>query len=100
ELFVQLIVALILSVLMLLFEVFPRVEAVRLYEMKQGPQLLEGVLQRGAGDEEAMVGVEFEERFVQEGIVVLETMCLVNRKHGPVHIVQEDLQEEGYFSLR
>jgi len=65
---------------------------VRHDEVKQGPQLLERVLQRCARDEKAVVGVEGSQALVQQRVVVLQPVSLVHAQHCPVHAVQERLK--------
>ena len=60
--------------------------------MKQGPQLLERVLQRCSRDEKAVVGVEGSQALVQQRVVVLQPVSLVHAQHCPVHAVQERLK--------
>lgn len=40
-------------------------------EVQQGPELLEGVLQRRPCDEEPVVGAEVDHRLVEERVIVL-----------------------------
>ena len=45
-------------------------------------------MERRSSDEEAVVGVEAEERFVKERVVVLESVRLVHAKHRPRRAAQ------------
>ena len=49
--------------------------------MEKTPEFFEGVLQRGAGDEEPLIRVKLDQSLVQERIVVFQSMRLV---HGQV----------------
>ena len=67
----------------LLIELLPAGKLQRHQEVEQGPQLLQGVLQRGAGDENLVVRIEGEEGLIEEGLFVLEPVGLVNHEDGP-----------------
>ena len=69
------------------FEIFPRLELVRVQKMEQTPEFLERVLERGAGDQESLVGVEVDERLVKERVVVLQPVCFVNRQITPFQVL-------------
>lgn len=57
--------------------------------MQQGPQLLQGVLQRRARDQQPVVGLEVHHGLVEERVVVLQPVGLVHADEGPVHAAQE-----------
>jgi len=61
--------------------------------VQQGPQLLQGVLQRRPGDQQPVVGLEVHHGLVEQGVVVLQPVSLVHADEGPVHVAQERLTE-------
>ena len=68
-------------------------------EVQQSPQFLERVLQRRAGHQQPVVGVEVLQTLVQQRVVVLEPMSLVNNQAGPVQVSQEVLRNITQVSL-
>ena len=78
-------------------ELLPARESLGHDEVYERPELLERVLQRRAGDEQPMVGVELDERLVEERVFVLEPVRLVDDEGGPRHAVEERLVLEQYL---
>ena len=74
-----------------LLKLLPVRERARHDEVEQRPQLFEGVLQRSAGDEQAVVGPELQQSAVEQGVVILQAVSLVHHKHRPVDGPQEVL---------
>lgn len=64
---------------------------VRHEEVQQWPELFQRVLQWSAGDEESVIGPEFHEGFVQQGVVILQPVRLVHTQEGPVDVPQHAL---------
>lgn len=46
--------------------------------MQQGPELLERILEGCAGDEQPVVGLEVDQCFVQQGVIVLQAMSFIH----------------------
>lgn len=55
-------------------------------EAQQGPQLLQGVLQWGARNQEPVVGFEIHHGLVEERVVVLQPVRFVHANEGPVDV--------------
>lgn len=60
-------------------------------EVQQGPELLQGVLQRRPCDQQPVVGLEVDHGLVEERVVVLQSVRLVHTDEGPVHTAQKPL---------
>ena len=56
--------------------------------MEQTPEFLKRVLERGAGDQESLVGVEVDESLVKERVVVLQPVGFVYRQITPFQTLQ------------
>lgn len=59
--------------------------------MQKRPQLFERVLKRRSGDEQPMIGVEFNERLIEKRVLVFEPMSFVHDQYSPRDIVKEGL---------
>lgn len=61
-------------------------------EVEKSLQFFEGVLQRGIRNQQFMVGIKFKKSFVEERIIVFQSMGFVYNQGGLVYIVQERLK--------
>lgn len=61
-------------------------------EVEKSLQFFEGVLQRGIRNQKFMVGIKFKKSFVEERIIVFQSMGFVYNQGGLVYIVQERLK--------
>mmetsp|Transcript_41857 Transcript_41857/g.94573 ORF Transcript_41857/g.94573 Transcript_41857/m.94573 type:complete len:315 (+) Transcript_41857:639-1583(+) len=91
-------------------ENFQVVENHRIHEVEQTPKLLEGVLNRGPGEEEAVLGVEALELPDEAAVAVLHTLTLVYNQVLPLvlfelaavddaHLVRGDDDGHGLLGL-
>lgn len=64
-------------------------------EVEKSLQFFEGVLQRGIRNQKFMVGIKFKKSFVEERIIVFQSMGFVYNQGGLVYIVQERLKGKG-----
>lgn len=67
---------------------------VRHEEMQQRPELFEGILQRGAGNEQPVVRPELHQRFVEQRVVVLQPVSLVHPQERPVDVPKHPLEDK------
>lgn len=61
-------------------------------EVEKSLQFFEGVLQRGIRNQKFMVGIKFKKSFVEERIIVFQSMGFIYNQGGLVYIVQERLK--------
>lgn len=61
-------------------------------EVEKSLQFFEGVLQRGIRNQKFMVGIKFKKSFIEERIIVFQSMGFVYNQGGLVYIVQERLK--------
>lgn len=61
-------------------------------EVEKSLQFFEGVLQRGIRNQKFMVGIKFKKSFVEERIIVFQSMGFVYNQGGLVYIIQERLK--------
>lgn len=61
-------------------------------EVEKSLQFFEGVLQRGIRNQKFMVGIKFKKSFVEERIIVFQSMGFVYNQGGLVYIDQERLK--------
>lgn len=61
-------------------------------EVEKSLQFFEGVLQRGIRNQKFMIGIKFKKSFVEERIIVFQSMGFVYNQGGLVYIVQERLK--------
>ena len=73
---------------------------VRHDEVQKTPQFFKAVLQRCSSDQESVVRVEILERFVQQGIVILQPVGFVHHQTGPADGTQEGLVLQQDFVCR
>lgn len=59
--------------------------------MQESPKLLQTVLEWCTRNEQPMVGVELHQCFVQQRVIILQSMSLVHQKRGPTQRSQECL---------
>lgn len=60
-------------------------------EMKERPQLLQGVLEGSPCDQQMIISPKLHQSPIEEGIVILEAMGFVHNEGGPCHTSQKVL---------
>jgi len=70
------------------YHISPVAEHVGDQEVQQGPELVQVVLQRGAGNEEARLGLHFADRFGEARFFVLDPVRFVDHQVVPWHAGQ------------
>ena len=69
-------------------------------EVEERPQLVQVVLQRRAGDEEAVGGAEHAHGAREDGVLVLDAVRLVDDDVAPVHLLEEVLLLDDHLVRR